>query len=122
MTFRFVALAILGITLFGQETKPASQSGPANIPKPTLATKPLTKSEVITLLQVGTPTEKIERLVKQRGIAFRITPDVSLELSKSGANTRLMDMLNTVQPNHAPVATPPKKPVTQRALVPEKKN
>lgn len=81
--------------------------------------KPLTKTEIVTLLQVGTPSDRIVQLARSRGIGFRVTPDVAAELQKAGADTTLMNALNNVQPNHAPVATPPKGPVMQKALVAE---
>jgi hypothetical protein len=81
--------------------------------------KPLTKTEIVTLLQVGTPSDRIIQLARSRGIGFRMTTDVALELQKAGADPTLMNALNTVQPNHAPVATPPKGPVMQKALVAE---
>jgi hypothetical protein len=94
-----------------QAQAPASiKSGPA---------KPLTKTEIVTLLQVGTPSDRIVQLARSRGIGFRVTPDIAAELQTAGADKSLMNTLNTVQPNHAPVAAPPKGPVMQKALVAE---
>jgi hypothetical protein len=45
-----------------------------------------------------------------------------VELSNAGADSELMNSLNNLQPNHAPVAIPAKKGTVQRALVPEGKD
>jgi len=98
---------------------PATQQAQAPASVKGAPTKPLTKTEIVTLLQVGTPSERIVQLARARGIGFRVTPDVAAELQKAGADATLMSALNSAQPNHAPVATPPKGPVMQKALVAE---
>jgi hypothetical protein len=94
-----------------------AQSSPASAPKVTNS-KPLTKPELMTLLQAQTPSERITALARQRGIDFRITPDVQGQLRAAGAGPDLLDSLQRLQPNHAPVALPARK-VMGRALLPE---
>lgn len=94
-----------------------SQSSPASTPRVT-STKPLTKPELLTLLQAQTPAERITAIARERGLDFRITPDVQGQLQAAGAGPDLVDSLVRLQPNHAPVALPPKK-VMGRALLPE---
>ncbi|MBL8212989.1 MAG: hypothetical protein JNK87_19900 [Bryobacterales bacterium] len=95
----------------------ASASAPASTPRVT-STKPLTKPELLTLLQAQTPAERITAIARDRGLDFRITPDVQGQLQAAGAGPDLVDSLVRLQPNHAPVALPPKK-VMGRALLPE---
>ncbi len=95
----------------------ASQSSPASVPRVT-STKPLTKPELLTLLQAQTPVDRITAIARERGLDFRITPDVQSQLQAAGAGPDLVDSLLRLQPNHAPVAVPPKK-MMGRALLPE---
>jgi hypothetical protein len=83
-----------------------------------ISSKPLTRTEVVTLLEVGTPSQKILAVARERGIDFRVTPDIATQLQKAGADRTLLDSLAGLQPNHAPVAVPPKKSIG-RALVSE---
>ncbi|HUQ90455.1 MAG TPA: hypothetical protein VM120_02160 [Bryobacteraceae bacterium] len=82
--------------------------------------KPLSKTEIVTLLQVGTPSPRIIQLAKDRGISFRVTPDVRTELENAGADSSLVGAVSTMPSSSAPAAAPSKKlPVMQRALTPE---
>jgi len=83
-----------------------------------ISPKPLTRTEVVTLLEVGTPSQKILAVARERGIDFRVTADIATQLQKAGADRTLLDSLAGLQPNHAPVAVPPKKSIG-RALVSE---
>ena len=95
----------------------ASQSSPASVPRVT-STKPLTTPELLTLLQAQTPVDRITAIARERGLDFRITPDVQGQLQAAGAGPDLVDSLVRLQPNHAPVALHPKK-MMGRALLPE---
>lgn len=79
--------------------------------------KPLTKTELLTLLQVGTPGDRIAELAKQRGLAFRISPGVAAELRDAGADQKLLGKLSKVAIPGTPAARPSKAPVYQRALI-----
>ncbi|MBL8227302.1 MAG: hypothetical protein JNL98_02445 [Bryobacterales bacterium] len=81
-----------------------------------VASKPLTKAEVVTLLQVETPGNRIVDLAKQRGLGFRITPDVTDELKAAGADTKLLAALVKYTPGGTPTVNANKGRVFQRAF------
>ena len=70
---------------------PATSTGTA----PTLAIKvppgpPLSKSEVITMLQSGVAVDRVERFVEVRGVDFNITQNIAREIMDSGGNRSLV--------------------------------
>lgn len=80
------------------------------------ASKPLSKAEVVTLLQVETPGSRILDLAKQRGLGFRITPDVAEELKTAGADSKLLSSLAKYSPSGTPTVNANKGRVFQRAF------
>ncbi len=54
----------------------------------------LSKNEIITLLQVGTPADRVEDLVRQRRVNFTLTPDISHDLQAAGASRALLDLIS----------------------------
>jgi hypothetical protein len=69
---------------------------------------PLTKSEIVTLLQVGTPPARIEQLVGERGVSFALTLEIGGELQAAGATPTLLEAIARRAPAAAPapVAAP----------------
>jgi hypothetical protein len=65
-------------------------------PAPTPASQmpPLAEHEVLTLLQVGTPSSRVAELVNKRGIKFVPTPAIAEELQGAGADSVLLDAIN----------------------------
>jgi hypothetical protein len=100
---------------------PVPSSTPASSGKQKNA-HPLSKAEIMTLLQVGTPSSRIVDLATQRGIGFQLTPQIASELEGAGADSDLIAALNRMHPSETPVAIPKKSPVMQRALVPQASN
>ncbi|MCC6365934.1 MAG: hypothetical protein IT165_20655 [Bryobacterales bacterium] len=101
----------------------ASYRAPAHAPTPASTAKqknvhPLSKTGIMTLLQVGTPSSRIAELVVQRGIGFQLIPQIASELESAGADSDLIGALNRAHPSETPVAIPRKSPVMQRAFVP----
>ncbi|MCS7027096.1 MAG: hypothetical protein NZV14_20055 [Bryobacteraceae bacterium] len=78
--------------------------------------KPLTQAEVVTLLQVDTPKERILELARRRGLAFRITPDVAEELKRVGADAKFLSALAQFAPTGTPNVNASKGRVFQRAF------
>jgi hypothetical protein len=72
---------------------------------------PLSKNEVITLLQSGTPSAQVERFVSARGVNFTLTTTAAREITAAGGGRSLLSLIgdkNTRKP--APVsATAPAK-------------
>jgi len=77
---------------------------------------PLAESEILTLLQVGTPSARVAQMVNQRGITFSLTPAIVLELTGVGANTDLLAAVNSASVKSAPSPEPP--PAAQAPATP----
>ncbi|MFL6257121.1 MAG: hypothetical protein ACJ74T_19100 [Pyrinomonadaceae bacterium] len=62
-------------------------SGPAaNIP----AGPPLSKSEIVAMLQAGAPPARVEQFVEKRGVSFQVTPEIAHEITAAGGNRSLV--------------------------------
>ncbi|HEV8483582.1 MAG TPA: hypothetical protein VGV87_08545 [Blastocatellia bacterium] len=96
---------------------------PANTTKPPASTgkpitgvpagPPLSKSEIITMLQAGLPAARVEQFVEVRGVSFAITPDVSREITAAGGNRSLLGAITEKAPgapSAPPVHTPGRAP------------
>jgi len=59
---------------------------PANVP----AGPPLSKNEVITLLQSGVGSARVEQFVEVRGVSFSVTPAIAREITAAGGNRSLI--------------------------------
>ena len=53
----------------------------------------LSKSEIVSLLQGGVPSARIEELIKERGIKFAPTADDLHDFRQAGANEKLMQAI-----------------------------
>jgi hypothetical protein len=73
------------------------------------AAAPLTKNEIVTLLQVGTPAARIEQLAGERGVNFAMTAEIAREFQAAGAAQPLIDAIARRAPAAAaaPAAAPP---------------
>lgn len=65
---------------------PVTPRPPANVP----AGPPLSKSEIVTLLQSGVPTTRVEQFVEARGAGFSITPQIAREIKAAGGDNALI--------------------------------
>jgi hypothetical protein len=84
-------------------TRPSS-----NVP----AGPPLAKNEIITLLQSGVPTARVEQFVEVRGVSFSITPQIAREIKEAGGNNALIGAI-TAKANEPPPTRPAPGPVTR---------
>jgi hypothetical protein len=73
--------------------------------------EPLTKTEVIRLLENGVSVERVGALAKQYGIAFQMKEDTEREIRSAGGNDELIGMLKALAPSEPPVAPAPPSPV-----------
>ena len=64
----------------------AGARGRSNVP----AGPPLSKSEVVTMLQAGTPSERVEQFVEARGVNFQSNAQVAREIKAAGGNNSLV--------------------------------
>lgn len=68
---------------------------PAAAPAPpAMHLGPLSENEILTLLQVGTPSPRVAQIVDQRGVNFSLTPAIMNELTKAGADPILLTALD----------------------------
>ena len=51
---------------------------------------PLSKSEIVTMLQGGIAPARVEQFVEKRGVSFRVTPEVAREITSAGGNRSLV--------------------------------
>lgn len=58
---------------------------------------PLAKNEILTLLQVGTPSPRIAPIVEQRGVDFSLTPAITDELTSAGADSVLLTAIESAR-------------------------
>ncbi|MEJ7619111.1 MAG: hypothetical protein WKF30_19540 [Pyrinomonadaceae bacterium] len=94
------------------ETAPPSSTIAVNAPRGNASTSqptanvppggPLSKSEIITLLQSGVPTARVEQFVEVRGISFVSTPEIAREVMAAGGNRALVGALSEKSASGAP--------------------
>ncbi|HYE13097.1 MAG TPA: hypothetical protein VD968_01500 [Pyrinomonadaceae bacterium] len=68
---------------------------PANVPSsgssaPVPPGPPLSKNEIITMLQGGIAPARVEQFVEARGVSFSVTPEVAREITAAGGNRSLV--------------------------------
>ena len=83
-------------------------NNPPSNPRPSTsvpAGPPLAKNEIITLLQSGVPTTKVEQFVEVRGVSFSITPQIAREIKEAGGNNALIGAI-TAKATEAPPSSP----------------
>ncbi|MET0622907.1 MAG: hypothetical protein ABW250_08005 [Pyrinomonadaceae bacterium] len=51
---------------------------------------PLSKAEIVTMLQGGIPAARVEQFVEKRGVSFQVTPEVAREITSAGGNRSLV--------------------------------
>ncbi len=77
---------------------------------PSPALGPLSKNEVLTLLSAGTPTARIEQIVRERKVSFPLTPEISRELTSAGADDKLLAAIDASSPHPSSARTTPAPP------------
>lgn len=74
----------------GSATTTATTRPNSNVP----AGPPLSKGEIITLLQSGVPAARVEQFVEARGISFVSTPQIAREVMAAGGNRALVGAIS----------------------------
>ncbi|HMG37054.1 MAG TPA: hypothetical protein VKM94_24200 [Blastocatellia bacterium] len=74
-------------------SKPSGPSGPTN-PTKVPAGAPLSKAEIVTMLQSGVPSERVEQFVEVRGISFAMTPEIAREIGAAGGKRSLLGAIS----------------------------
>ena len=61
-----------------------------NTGAPVPAGPPLSKSEIVTMLQGGIPSSRVEQFVEVRGVSFAVTPQITSEIKSAGGDRSLI--------------------------------
>ena len=89
--------------------------GPAPGPRNDVpAGPPLSKNEIITMLQSKVPVSRVERFVEVRGVNFAITPEIAREVMAAGGNRTLIGVI-TEKGATAPANMPDYDDLTDKA-------
>jgi hypothetical protein len=72
---------------------PRSNAGP-----PVPAGSPLSKNEIITMLQGGISSARVEQFVEARGVTFALTPDITSEIRAAGGDRSLIGAITEKGP------------------------
>src|SRR5437868_2788492 len=59
---------------------------------------PLSKNEIITMLQGGIPSARVEQFVEARGVTFALTPEVTGEIRAAGGDRSLIGAITEKGP------------------------
>ncbi|HST54244.1 MAG TPA: hypothetical protein VLJ61_19715 [Pyrinomonadaceae bacterium] len=51
---------------------------------------PLSKSEIVTMLQGGIAAARVEQFVEKRGVSFQVTPEIAREITSAGGTRSLV--------------------------------
>jgi len=70
---------------------------------------PLSKNEIITLLQSGVPTTRVEQFVEARGVAFTVTPQIAREIKEAGGNNALIGAITAKASDTPAVSNSPSR-------------
>ena len=84
-------------------TTPVTPRPSANVP----AGPPLSKNEIVTLLQSGVPTTRVEQFVEARGVTFAVTPQIAREIKDAGGNNALLGAITAKATDTSPVSNAP---------------
>jgi hypothetical protein len=83
---------------------PSTTSRPsANVP----SGPPLSKNEIITLLQNGVPTTRVEQVVEARGVSFAVTSQIAREIKEAGGNNALIGAISAKASDTSVVSSGP---------------
>lgn len=80
----------------------ANARGRANVP----AGPPLSKGEIVTMLQAGTPAARVEQFVEARGVSFQPSPQTAREIKAAGGTNSLVGAIAAAAPGRARPAAP----------------
>ncbi len=78
-------------------TRPATTT-PTTKPSTSVpAGAPLSKNEIVSMLQAGAPPARVEQFVEVRGVNFALTPEISREITAAGGNRSLLGAISERQ-------------------------
>lgn len=62
---------------------------------------PLSKSEIVTMLQGGIPSSRVEQFVEVRGVNFSVTPQITAEIKSAGGDRSLIGAITERSTSHS---------------------
>ena len=80
------AVAAARPTPVATTTRPNTNTTAANVPDG----PPLSKSEIVTMLQGGIAPARVEQFVEKRGVSFQVTPEIAREIKAAGGTNALV--------------------------------
>jgi hypothetical protein len=78
------------VTASTQPAHTSSTQPHVNTGAPVPAGAPLSKSEIVTMLQGGIPSSRVEQFVEVRGVNFSVTPQITAEIKSAGGDRSLI--------------------------------
>jgi len=95
----------------------SARVGRSNVP----AGPPLSKNEVVTMLQAGTPPARVEQFVEARGVSFQSNAQVAREIKAAGGTNSLVGAIAAAYaaPGRARPAPPAGRPAPAAAKGPD---
>lgn len=91
-------------------TRP-SRPAPAGVP----AGPPLSKAEIVTMLQGGLASARVEQFVEVRGVSFTLTPDITREITAAGGTRSLLGAITEKATTASHGAATPSSPSASAA-------
>jgi hypothetical protein len=67
----------------------SATAAPPSAPPATRA-QPLSKAEIVTLLETGVPSERVEKMVETRGVSFAPSAETAAEITAAGGTRSLL--------------------------------
>jgi tetratricopeptide (TPR) repeat protein len=74
---------------------PAVSTGAKGVKSNVPAGPPLSKSEIVTMLQAGTPPARVEQFVDARGVSFQSSSQTAQEIKRAGGTNSLIGAITS---------------------------
>jgi hypothetical protein len=90
---------VVGANYRAVDTNSARTAGTPRVPPPSgppavPAGPPLSKAEIVTLLETGVPAERVEKIVEVRGVSFAPSVETTAEITRAGGNRSLIGAIS----------------------------
>ena len=102
---------------------PSSGTGRRLTPPPNTnnvpAGPPLSKNEIVTMLQGGLPATRVEQFVEVRGVSFAMNPTIAREITAAGGNRSLIGAITERASTDSSIANAPRTSGPATAAAPD---
>jgi hypothetical protein len=79
---------------------------------------PLSKAEIVTMLQGGLPSSRVEQFIEVRGVNFAVTAEISREILAAGGSRTLLGLISEKSRPSSPPTGNPNTNIDRRPAVP----